>query len=152
MSIKFRINGNKNITHDKIKARIGLTDKLNHNVFYIEGGAFLTPNENIDDFGEIMYDIEKSCKRSLKNKLMSDSILDNNFIMNFDVCTDRMKKDKKSYFSFQYHFKQKDGKNNSVLDLKDRYGSFFTGLLDDICMNLEEFKIGISKEKKVEVC
>ena len=96
MKYKLRINGDKNIKHKNIKARLGLTDKTNHSVFYMEGGAFIIPEDEYDDFTEIMNKIESNCKNFLKKSLFNNSILSPNFLMNFEVCSDRMNKNKKT--------------------------------------------------------
>lgn len=150
MNIKIKVNGNKNITHDKIKARLGVTDKKNHSVFYLEGGAFIIPNEDIDDFVEVMATVEAACRRLIKNKLLKHHVLDTNFIMNFESCSDRMKKDKSTYLSFQYHFKQKNNENTSIIRIKDENEFFFIGLLDDIENELLKHNILINKTRKTE--
>lgn len=148
MKTKFKINGDKNIKHEKIKAKLGLTDKKNHSVFYLEGGTFLTPKSDFEDFNQIMSIIESSCKRLIKSKLFNDSYLDNNFLMNFEVCSDRMKKNKNTYLSFQYHFKQKNNLNNSILLIKKENEQFFNSLLYDIESELLKYDINISKYRK----
>ena len=150
MNIKIKVNGDKVITHDKIKAKLGLTDKKNHSVFYLEGGAFITPDEDIDDFNELMEMVEASCRRLIKNKLLHHCVLDTNFIMNFEVCSDRMKKGKNTYLSFQYHFKQKNNNNKGILDIKKENEPFFVSLLDDIEGELQKHNIHINKSRKTE--
>lgn len=147
MNTKIRINGNKNITHEKIKARLGLTDKKNQSVFYLEGGMFLTPKTDAEDFPAIMEDVETTCKRLIKSKLLKNEVLSTDFLMNFEVCSDRMKKDKRTYLSFQYHFKQKNGNNTSIVTLKDKNEGFFTDLLNDIEKELTSWNIDISKKR-----
>lgn len=147
MSVKFKVNGNKTIEHDNIKAKIGLTDKKVHTSFYIEGGAFIKPEIEYDNFEEVIDIINKSCKRSLKKKLLYNKNLDTNFLMTFDVCSDRMKKDKNTYLSFQYHLKQKSNKNDSIIEVKNKNIEFFTDLLNDVEKEMNEYNIKISKNK-----
>jgi hypothetical protein len=148
MSIKLRINGNKTIEHDKIKSKLGLTDKKNHNVFYFEGGAFITPKDEFD-YDEVINSIETSCKRSIKKKLINSKTLDTNFLMNFEVCSDRMKKNKNTYLSFQYHFKQKNNENKSIFTVKKENYDFFKSLLSDIETEMNLHNIEINKNKRV---
>ena len=143
----FKINGDKKIKHNSIKAKIGLTDKKIHTTFYLEGGGFITPTTDFDDFSEIMNDIQSFCKKATKNKLNKNNLLDNCFLLNFEVCSNRMKKNKKTYLSFQYHFKQKNNANISVLDVKKENEDFFIGLLDDLEKELNNFEIKISKKR-----
>ena len=148
MRTKIKVNGNKNITHDKIKAKLGLTDKKNHSVFYMEGGAFITPNDDVDDFNEVMCNVESSCRKLIKYKLLRNSLLDTNFLMNFEVCSERMKKNKNTYLYFQYHFRQKNNKNNSVLTVKEENEPFFVSLLNDIETELIKYNIIVNKKRK----
>lgn len=148
MKTKLRVNGDKSIKHELINAKLGLTDKKNHSVFYMEGGAFITPEVEYQDFSEIMNKIETNCKRIIKNKLFNDEILSPSFLMNFEVCSDRMMKDKNTYLSFQYHFKQKNNENKSILTIKEINENFFINLLNDIENELKNYNIKISKKKK----
>ena len=143
----FKINGNKKINHNNIKAKIGLTDKKIHTTFYLEGGGFITPATDFEDFSVIMDNIQSFCKKNTKNKLNGNNLLDNCFLLNFEVCSDRMKKNKKTYLSFQYHFKQKNNANISVLDVKKENENFFISLLNDLEKELNEFEIKISKNR-----
>jgi hypothetical protein len=148
MKTKLKVNGDKNIKHNKIKARLGLTDKNNHSVFYMEGGAFITPENEYDDFNKIMKDVENNCKRNLKNVLFSHPVFSPDFLMNFEVCSDRMLKNKKTYLSFQYHLKQKNSTNNSILNIKSDNENFFINLLNDIENQLSNYNISINKKRK----
>lgn len=143
----FKVNGNKKINHNNIKAKIGLTDKKIHTTFYLEGGGFITPTTDFEDFSVIMDDIQSFCKKNTKSKLNENNLLDNCFLLNFEVCSDRMKKNKKTYLSFQYHFKQKNNANISVLDVKKENENFFISLLNDLEKELNEFEIKISKNR-----
>lgn len=148
MNTKLRVNGNKNIEHNSIKAKVGITNKKNQSVFYLEGGAFITPEDEMDNFTDIMSSVSASCRRLMKNKLLSNTAITNDFLINFEVCSDRMKKGKKSYLSFQYHFKQKNTPCLSVVTIKDENEDFFIGLLDDIENELSSYNISVSKTKK----
>jgi hypothetical protein len=147
MNLKLRVNGDKNIKHKTIKAKVGITDKKNQKVFFLEGGAFITPAEECEDFPEIMNNIESTCRRSIKNKLIGHNAISNDFLMNFEVCSDRMKKDKKTYLSFQYHFKQKNENNISIVTLKEKNEDFFISLLDDIENELSQYNMIVSKTR-----
>lgn len=146
MSIEFRVNGDKTIEHKKIKSTLGLTDKKNHSVFYFEGSAFITPNDELD-YEDVINSIEASCRRSIKKRLINSKTLDHNFLMNFEVCSDRMKKNKNTYLSFQYHFKQKNNENKSIFTVKDENYDFFKGLLSDIESEMNTYNIKINKNK-----
>jgi hypothetical protein len=144
---KIRINGNKKINHNDIKAKVGLTDKKNQSVFFFEGSSFITPTEECLDFNKVITDVESTCRKTLKNKLLTHPDLSTDFLMNMEVCSDRMKVGKKTYLYFQYHFKQRFNNNESLVTLKARNVDFFTGLLDDISTNLLSYGITLSKNK-----
>jgi hypothetical protein len=58
-----------------------------------------------------------------------------------------MQKDKNSFLSFQYHFKQKGGANKSILDVKTENETFFIGLLNDLTDCLKAYNITASQKK-----
>lgn len=147
MDEKLRVNGNKSILHNSIKAKLGITDKKNQKVFYLEGGAFLTPQNDLEDFAATMRDVESVCRRQIKSKLLSNTAITSDFLMNFEVCSDRMKKGKRTYLSFQYHFKQKPNLNISVVTLKNDNEDFFISLLNDIENELNAYDISVSKKR-----
>ena len=62
--------------------------------------------------------------------------------MNFEI-SDRMKQGKSSYLSFQYHFKQKNNANKSIINIK-KSTVFYRELLND----LENFINSITPHKK----
>jgi hypothetical protein len=147
MDTKIKINGDKTIKHNYIKAKLGLTSKKNHSVFYIEGGTFVTPTVDLEDFTEVMNTVESMCKRSLKKKLFNNSFLEPNFLMNFEICSERMNLNKNSYLSFQYHFKQKNNSNLSIMKIKQENESFFSELLNDLENNLKQYKMTLSQKR-----
>ena len=147
MNLKFKVNGDKTIKHDKIKSILGLVDKNNHSVFYLEGGTFIIPLVENENFEEVMDFIKKTCKANIKKKLEITPFLEKSFLMNFEICSDRMKKNKSSYLSFQFHFKQKKGNEIGILEIKNNYEYFFTQILNDIENQLNSFNINLSKIK-----
>ncbi len=147
--VKKRLSSNKNIKHEKIKAKLGLTDRKNHNVFYLEGGVFITPNSEFDDFTQVMDDIRSLCKQSIRRKIFNNNILEPVFLMNFEICSDRMKVNKNSYLSFQYHFKQKNNETKNVLNLKRENENFFIDILNDIENQIMSYDMTLSKKPKI---
>ena len=147
MSTSFRVNGNKKVNHETIKGKVGVTDKHNHNVFYLEGSTFLLPNENIEDFNDALNKVETRCKKMVKELLLNHSALTSDFLMNFEVCSDRMKKGKNTYLSFQYHMKQKGGANKSIINLKEENENLFETILERMNVILNEYGIMTSKQK-----
>ena len=136
-------NNSKNIEHLKIKSKLGITNKKNHNTFYLEGNVFVIPEDDCDDFVEIMNKVEINCKNYLKNSLLKNDFLSRNFISNFKICSNRMKKNKKTYLSFQYHFKQKNDTNEKILTVKEKNYHFFSDLLNEIEKQLLFYNIRV---------
>lgn len=145
MQTTLRINGNKKIAHNNIRAKVGITDKKNQSVFYLEGCSFIMPTEDIDDFNETIQEVEKTCRKSLKKRLINHPDLNPEFLLNFEVCSDRMKIGKKSFLNFQCHFKQYN--NESLVFLKERNEDFFVNILDDVNNCLNSYGIVLSKKK-----
>ena len=151
METRIKVNGDKNITHKTIKGKLGLTNKKNHTTFYLEGGTFLTPEYDVENFADVMTAIQNRCKHHIKNRLSNNSSLDNVFLMNFEICADRMQKNKNSYLSFQYHFKQKDNVNRSILDVKSENEKFFINLLNDLEAELLSFNLKPHKKRNENI-
>ena len=143
---KIRVNGNKNINHNLIKAKLGITNKKKHTIFYMEGGMFLMPSCEYDDYELIMNKIKNKCKIYLKNKLSNNDFLSNDFLINFDICANRMSLNKKTLFSFQYHFKQKNNLNYDIISIKENHEEFFKNLLNDMQENLINYNFKIIKK------
>jgi hypothetical protein len=144
---KNKTNGDKTITHNKINGKLGLINKDNHNIFYLECGAFIIPTKDCVDFNNTMKQIQNNCKRFLKMQLKDNQLIDENFIMNFEICSDRMMVNKQTYFSCQYHFKQKYGQNLGILNIKNDFEPFFQSILDNIEHELSQVNISINKKK-----
>lgn len=151
MKTKIKTNGDKTINHANIKAKLGLTDKTKHSVFYLEGGTFIKPKVELDNFSEIMRSIESSCKASIKKRLSQNHIFEPTFLMHFEICSERMKANKSSYLSFQYHFKQKDNENKSILSIKHDNELFFQEILNDIESNLQKYQIDLSQKRNFNI-
>jgi hypothetical protein len=145
---KLKNNGDKTIKHKNITSKLGVTDKNNHNVFYLECSSFITPNENFDDFTDIMSSIKKKCKQNLKENLLNNELLSRDFLINFDICSERMKENKSTYISIQYYFKQKNNLNKSILTIKKQHEDFFISILNKLESELLLNNITMSKKKK----
>jgi hypothetical protein len=59
-----------------------------------------------------------------------------------------MKVGKNSYLSFQYHFKQKNNENQSIIDIKQEHEHFFIELLNEIEERLHVHNIQLNKKRK----
>lgn len=147
MLTKIKLNGDKTINHANIKCKLGSANKYDHSVFYIEGSSFLVPGSDLENFNDVMKKVENSCRHTIKRRLIESSVLDTNFLMNFEICSDRMRVGKNSYLSFQYHFKQY-AEPKSLLKIKDDNEDFFIALLNDLEDNLKKFNITMHKSKK----
>lgn len=146
MVTKLRTNGDKTIEHPTIKAKLGVTNKKNHSTFYFEGSTFVKPHEETD-YEELFEGLKRKCRKSLKDKLLIHPNISQDFLLNMEMCTERMQKDKNTFLSFQYHFKQKAETSKSILDVKNENESFFTELLNVITDYLSENNITTSKKK-----
>ena len=116
-------------------------------MFYLEGGTFVKPDCDFEDFEEIMDVVKTSCKKTIKRKLFKNPFLDSVFLMNFEICSERMKKGKSSYLSFQYHFRQKNSENKSILTVKNENEHFFLDLLYDLEYNLNQYRIDLNQKR-----
>lgn len=112
-----RLNTEKKIESENFKLKIGTTNKINPIVVYIEGRAFISPQEDKDDYSRDISEIKHNFKRAISNTLLQyTDLFDKNFIVDFQVASKGVSLHKKSFLSFQFLLRQN---KNNILKLKD---------------------------------
>lgn len=90
---------------DKIRAKIGTTNRNEPKVVYIHGRAWVTPIQE-DDYGKIIDSISKSFKHDVKKMIVEDYLFNTKYILDFNLSTTAMGVGKKSFLSFDLFLKQ----------------------------------------------
>lgn len=148
--VKKRINSEKNIEDSNFKLKIGTTNKKSPKTVYIEGGCFIMPNEDKENYTEELEEIKirfnELAKKVAKNAMCNEGkIFDGKTITSFEIAEDRVMPKKKSYMSFQVHFKQKGERNvDDIFNDLEVLSSFITVNLGH---TIEEKGFSYSKTK-----
>lgn len=101
---------NKEIKLDNISSfsiKLGTINKLNPIVFYINGSAWVKPIED-ENFSNNINNIIYNFKKDILSFLNANEKISNKFILNFDAKTNAMKKNKKTFITFEIYLRQKN--------------------------------------------
>ena len=90
---------------DKIRAKIGTTNRNEPKVVYVHGRAWVTPLQD-DDYSKIIDRISKSFKHDVKRMIVEDYLFNTKYILDFNLSTTAMSIGKKSFLSFDLFLKQ----------------------------------------------
>ena len=102
-----RLNNEKKIDNEYFKLKIGTTNKINPIVIYVEGKAFICPTEEKDDYSKHISEIKHRFKRGISEGLYGTDVFDGKYIMDFQVASNGISVNKKSFLSFQFLLRQK---------------------------------------------
>ena len=143
-----RLNREKKIDNEIFKIKIGTTNKENPRIVYVDGRVFISPTENMDDYTEEIECIRKNFKKSISERLKTSPLFDSKFILNFDISSSRMIKDKRSFLSFQFYLKQKGDTPLKMNTLKNKSEVFINSLISSLVADVEEHNFSVHKTRK----
>lgn len=118
MSKKCRFE--KKISNDLVTLKLGSIGEDAPKVLYLEGRAYLKPLFESDDYTKEVKKIRMSLSKML-NGLTESKIFDQKKLYDFSTSVVNMECGKKSFFQFQYFFKQKSDKLIKVSDIVKMY-------------------------------
>lgn len=131
------------------KLKIGTINKKKPTTFYVEGGTFITPVDEVDEdlsFKDKMNNVYKAMSQGIMRLTAETNNVQNSFIANIDVADERMKAGKKTYFTFQYYLHQ-DGEPISFSEITENGDKYTKIVLDRIECSLKENGFALSKTK-----
>lgn len=141
-----RLNSEKKINSNNFKLKIGTINKKSPLVIYIDGNTFITPTLDKENYDDDILNIKKNFVFNIKNILNKSDLFENKFILDFDVKNNGLKKDKKSFLSFQCHLRQK---NNlfSLNTIKEMSQDLIHEFINDLETQLKNNNFLINKFK-----
>lgn len=98
-----------------INLKYGSTNKDNPEIVYILGKAWVSPKFN-GEYESILNGIQNNFRKKIKNIVTESNIFENKFVLDFDLNSTNMEKDKKKFLSFDLFLKQD---KNNVKKLKE---------------------------------
>ena len=133
------------------KLKIGTINKKKPTTFYVEGGTFITPVDDVDDersYKEKIAVVYKDMAGGIEEMRVTGKKknLEKNFIVNIDVADERMKTGKKTYFTFQYYLRQ-NGEPISFAEITAEGENYTKIVLERLEYSLKENGFALSKTK-----
>lgn len=143
-----RLNSEKKIENDSFKLKIGTTNKINPMVIYVEGKAFICPTDDKDDYTRDVAEMKHVLKQSISSGLMGSDIFDNKYIVDFQVASNGIAVNKKSFLSFQFLMRQKRDNVMKLTEVKDKSENMINGIVGDLKECISEHNFELYKTKK----
>lgn len=143
-----RLNSEKSLQHKTFKLKLGTTNKNNPLVVYVEGKAFISPNEEKPDYAKDMHAIKFGLQKSIRETLQNNEYLQNKYILDFQVANNGIKKDKKSFLTFEFLVNQSVDKILKLSEIKKYIEHNIYEIVDALEQNIIEHNFSLSKTKK----
>lgn len=143
-----RLNSEKKIENDSFKLKIGTTNKINPMVIYVEGKAFISPEDDKEDYTKDIAEIKHVFKQSISDGLCTTDVFDNKYIIDFQVASSGIAVNKKSFLSFQFLVRQKKDNIMKLTDVKARTEGMILSIVDSLKNAILEHNFSLTKTKK----
>ena len=138
---EIKLNNCKNIT-----LKYGSINKNDPQVIYVTGKMWLCPTYD-GDYNEEINIIHNNFKKKLNGTLSNSMLFDKKHILDFDINSDNLVKNKKKYFSITFFLKQKNEKLTNLNNMKNIISCNFGYLFKDLENELIENEFEVSKTK-----
>jgi hypothetical protein len=134
-----KINSEIKIDNPNLKIKWGTTDKKNPLIFYLEIGSYITPRIEQESYKKNISAISKNASNLIKSAALKTNIASDNIIFVSDIADERIEYGKKSFLTFQIHFKNKDIKKyNKFNDIVNQINGSFSDVYDGAKSIIEE--------------
>lgn len=137
-----------NIPNDNFKLKIGTLNKKNPVSFYIEGNTYITPLKDERGYTKQLDIIRRNFKRGISSLIKDSSLVENFYILNFEVASERIKCNKKTYLNFECYFRQKAKEPKSVENIKNEDSDLIQNITKELFKELSENNFILAKNKK----
>jgi len=138
---EIKLNNCKNIS-----LKYGSVNKNDPQVIYVTGKMWVCPTYD-GDFNEPINFVYNSFKKELTKILRNSKIFEHRHILDFDLNSENLIKNKKKYFSITFFIKQKSEKLINLNNIKNIISSDFGYLFNELENNLIENEFEVSKTK-----
>lgn len=138
---EIKLNNCKNIN-----LKYGSINKNDPQVIYVSGKMWLCPTYD-GDYNEQIELIHNSFRRKLNNVLDNSVVFERKHILDFDLNSEKLIKNKKKFFSVTFFIKQKKEKLINLNNIKNIISSDFGYLFKELETDLIENEFEVSKTK-----
>lgn len=139
------------VNDDEIKLKIGTVDKKNPDVIYLEGGFYIKPIQQKEEYKSDIKKIKDTFDDLIKEVVDNDNNFKNDYMFFIDVADGWIKSNKKSFLSFQLFLKpstdiiQQEGSFNNLIGYLKENTSYSSKVVKDV---FNEYGYEIFKSKK----
>lgn len=139
------------INDNHIKLKIGTIDKKYPDVIYLEGGFYIKPIVQKEDYKDDIKKIKDTFDDLVKNSVSNDNNFKNEYMFFVDVADEWIKTDKKSFLSFQLYLKPSiellntEGNFNNVVNYLQKNSKYDTSKIEEL---FDTYGYKIYKTKK----
>lgn len=145
-----RLNTEKRIDSKNFKLKIGTTNKINPIVVYIEGRAFISPQEDKEDYSKDISEIKHNFKHAISTSLQNTKLFDKKFIVDFQVASKGVSLNKKSFLSFQFLLRQNKDNILKLKDLKPSAEPLIINIVNTLEESINNHNFIVTKTKTVK--
>jgi hypothetical protein len=138
---EIKLNNCKNIS-----LKYGSINKNDPQVIYVSGKMWICPTYD-GDYNEQIELIHNSFKRKLNNVLDNSVVFERKHILDFDLNSEKLIKNKKKFFSITFFIKQKKEKLINLNNIRNIISSDFGYLFKELETDLFENEFEVSKTK-----
>ena len=136
-----KLNSCKNIS-----LKYGSVNKNDPQVIYVSGKMWICPTYD-GDFNEPINLVYSKFKKELSRILRNSTVFESRHILDFDLNSENLVRDKKKFFSITFFVKQKSEKLINLNNIKNIVSSDFSYLFNELENDLIENEFEVSKTK-----
>lgn len=139
------------LNDNDIKLKIGTIDKKYPDVIYLEGGFYIKPKKEKEDYKNDIKKIKDMFDGLIKTTVNKDENFKKEYMFFVDVADDWIKVNKKSFLSFQMFLKpsvkilNEEGNFTNVVNYLKEHTTYDTKLIKDL---FNQYGYDIFKSKK----
>lgn len=139
------------VDDNDMKLKIGTIDKKYPDVIYLEGGFYIKPNKEKEDYKNDIKKIKNTFDDLIKITVDNDENFKNEYMVFIDVADEWIKTDKKSFLSFQIYLKpsvkvlNEEGSFNNVVNYLKQNTTYDTKIVKEL---FNQYGYDIFKSKK----
>lgn len=126
--------------------KYGSTNKDNPEIVYVLGKAWVSPNFN-GEYESILNSIQLDFRKKIKNIVTESNVFENKFVLDFDLNSINMKKDKKKFLSFDLFLKQNKSNVMKLKELNTILSNNIGNLANDLVYDFSINDFDVTKKK-----
>ena len=131
---------------DYMNLKYGSTNKNNPQIVYISGKAWISPKFN-GEYESLLNRIKFNFRKHIKKNVIESNIFENKFVLDFDLNSSNMQKDKKKFMSFDLFLKQNTNNIIALNELNMPLSNYVSCIANDLVYNFHTNDFDVAKKK-----